>query len=138
MSYILDALKKSEKERQKKTLPDTLTVQDIVAERPRKPFVWVYLLIAALVLNAGMFVWWSGFFQTKEVKIVKNSGPDVASPLSANDMTQEIAGRGKSTPESADSISTDLNSVDRNIAPISKNPVSPLVDKNSLRSKVPD
>ena len=47
MSYILDALKKSEKERQRGALPDMLTVQDIVAEKPAKRLSWVYLLAAA-------------------------------------------------------------------------------------------
>lgn len=138
MSYILDALKKSEKERRKGTLPDMLTVQDIVAEKPVKRFVWAYLLVAALVLNAGMFVWWSGFFQTKETKIVKNSVPEVAPPLSANETTQEIAGRGTLPPESADSTNPDFNSIDRNIAPVPINPVSPPVDKNSLRNTAPE
>ena len=49
MSYILDALKKSEKERRRGTLPDMLTVQDIVAEKPKKRFVWASLLVAALL-----------------------------------------------------------------------------------------
>lgn len=138
MSYILDALKKSEKERQRGTLPDMLTVQDIVAEKPKKRFVRPAVLAAVLLLNAGAFVWWSGFFQTKEVKIMRNSVPDVALPSSTNEATQEISGRDKSTPESAEPISPELSSVDRNIAPLIKKPVSPLVDKNSLRSKGPD
>jgi general secretion pathway protein B len=138
MSYILDALKKSEKERQRGTLPDMLTVQDIVAEKPKKRFLWPALLVAVLLLNAGVFVWWSGFFQTKEAKIMRNSMPDVALPSSTNEATQEISGRDKSTPESAEPISPELSSVDSNIAPLIKKPVSPLVDKNSLRSKGPD
>jgi general secretion pathway protein B len=137
MSYILDALKKSEKERQRGSLPDMLTVQDIVAEKPKKRFVWPALLVAVLLLNAGVFVWWSGFFQTKEVKIMRNSMP-VALPSSTNEATREISGRDKSTPESAEPISPQLSSVDSNIAPLIKKPVSPLVDKNSLRSKGPE
>ena len=68
MSYILDALKKSEKERQRGTLPDMLTVQDIVAEKPRKSLVWVYLLGVVLSLNAGMMVWWVGVHAYREGK----------------------------------------------------------------------
>lgn len=135
MSYILDALKKSEKERQRGTLPDMLTVQDIVAEKPKKRFVWPALLVAVLMLNAGVFVWWSGSFQTKEGKIMRNPMPDVALPSSTNEATQKISGGDKSTPESTEPISPELSSVDNNIAPLIKKPVSPLVVKNSLPSK---
>ena len=69
MSYILDALKKAEKERKQGTLPDMLTVQDIVAEKPKKSRVSVYFLAAALVLNAGIFVWWLGFSHTAKTKV---------------------------------------------------------------------
>ena len=64
MSYILDALKKSEKERQRGALPDMLTVQDIVAEKPARRLPWAYLLRSGfaaqcrgLSLVAGVFAY---------------------------------------------------------------------------------
>jgi len=135
MSYILDALKKSEKERRRGTLPDMLTVQDIVAEKPKKRFVWASLLVAALLLNTGVFVWWSGFFQTKEAKIMRNAMPDVSLPSPTNDAAQGIPSKDTSTPESAEPISPAFSSVDKNIVSIPENPVSPPVENNSLRTK---
>lgn len=61
MSYILDALKKAEEERRRGKAPDLATVQDIrvVKERGARS-LWVYLMMAALFLNAGVLVWWLG------------------------------------------------------------------------------
>lgn len=58
MSYILDALKKSEEERKRGTVPDLLAVQDAQGQEQKRLHVWPYLLLAALVLNAGIFLWW--------------------------------------------------------------------------------
>lgn len=70
MSYILDALKKSEKERQRGAVPDLLTVQDILVQEPEKRSMWPYLLLIALLLNAGLFMWWFGPSQPKKPKVV--------------------------------------------------------------------
>jgi len=75
MSYILDALKKSEKERQRGQLPSMLTAQDIIAERPRRKFHWAYLIAAGLVLNAGFLVWWIGFPpKANEISVLQAEG----------------------------------------------------------------
>jgi len=95
MSYILDALKKSEKERQRGALPDMLTVQDIVAEKPSKRVPWVYLLAAALLLNAGVLVWWLGFSHINKANVVKTSTTGNISPLSVNDAAPAVFGRVK-------------------------------------------
>ena len=58
MSYILDALKKSEQKRRHGTVPDLLTVQDISTARSRRRSVWSSLLVAALAVNAGLLLWW--------------------------------------------------------------------------------
>jgi general secretion pathway protein B len=58
MSYILDALKKSEKERQRGTVPDLMTAQDVIEEGPKRRSLWPYLLVGALILNAGLLAWW--------------------------------------------------------------------------------
>jgi general secretion pathway protein B len=58
MSYILDALKKSEKKRQPDVVPDLHTYQDVVIYGSTKRSVWPYLILVALLLNAGLLVWW--------------------------------------------------------------------------------
>jgi hypothetical protein len=54
MSYILDALKKSEKEHQQGTVPDLMTVQDVMVQEPTKRPLLPYLLLVALLLNAAL------------------------------------------------------------------------------------
>ncbi|MEW6427869.1 MAG: general secretion pathway protein GspB [Thermodesulfobacteriota bacterium] len=56
MSYILDALKKSEKERQLQKVPDLPTAP--VNPVRRRPARWLWLLSLALVMNAAVFAWW--------------------------------------------------------------------------------
>ncbi|OHE55619.1 MAG: hypothetical protein A2Z47_07440 [Thermodesulfovibrio sp. RBG_19FT_COMBO_42_12] len=70
MSYILDALKKSEKERQRSTAPDILTAQDALAQKPKKRPLWPYLLLAALLLNAGVLLLWLGSWHSKKPHVV--------------------------------------------------------------------
>lgn len=72
MSYILDALKKSEKERQRGQVPDLLTGQDTVPPGTKKRTVWPYLLLGALLLNAALLLLWKYPSQPKKTD---ESGP---------------------------------------------------------------
>ena len=72
MSYILDALKKSEKERQRGQVPDLLTGQDTVPPGTKRRVVWPYLLLAALLLNAALLLLWKYPSQPKKTN---ESGP---------------------------------------------------------------
>jgi len=58
VSYILDALKKSEEERRRGTVPDLLAVQYSQVQGQGKRHWWPYLLLVALVVNAGVLLWW--------------------------------------------------------------------------------
>jgi general secretion pathway protein B len=91
MSYILDALKKSEKERQKKNVPDLLTVQEPVFNKKKKTTVWPYIIIAVLGLNIGLLGYLLGpgksqnakvdnaiVQQQKELKTIETQKPEVA------------------------------------------------------------
>jgi general secretion pathway protein B len=66
MSYILDALRKSEKERQQGTVPDFMTVQDAMVQEPKKRLLLPYLLIVSLLINSALFVWWLVPWQSKK------------------------------------------------------------------------
>jgi general secretion pathway protein B len=57
MSYILDALKKSEQKRQRESIPDLLAGRVIREEKKRRP-VWLYFLAGALLINASLMLWW--------------------------------------------------------------------------------
>ena len=57
MSYILDALRKSDQQRQRGATPTLLTAQVMAAE-PRRPENWIYGLIAAVLVGAGIVIGW--------------------------------------------------------------------------------
>ncbi|MEW6418116.1 MAG: general secretion pathway protein GspB [Nitrospirota bacterium] len=73
MSYILDALKKSEKERQRGTPPDILTAQDVEVQKPKKRPLWPYLLLVVLLLNTGVLILWLGPWHSKKPNLVAQS-----------------------------------------------------------------
>lgn len=58
MSYILDALKKSEKERQKGAVPNIMSQQEPPKPEPKKRMLWPYLLVVALLVNTCLLAWW--------------------------------------------------------------------------------
>ncbi|MBI4764262.1 MAG: general secretion pathway protein GspB [Deltaproteobacteria bacterium] len=61
MSYILEGLKKLEqKRRQEVKPPGLLSFREENRRRPKRPIIWPYLLFIALLLNAGIIVWWIG------------------------------------------------------------------------------
>jgi general secretion pathway protein B len=136
MSYILDALKKSEKERQRGVLPDMLTVQDIVAEKPAKRLHWVYLLAAALLLNAGALVWWLGFSHTNKSNVVQTSRAENISPLSVNETAQAVPDRVMPSAGPAQSITSELRPADRKKAPFIENSEPETSVKNQHPPKV--
>lgn len=73
MSFILDALKKLEHKRQRSSVPNLLTIYDFASEKPKKNSVWLYLLIAVLLLNAGMLLIWLRPWQSEKQVTVKQS-----------------------------------------------------------------
>jgi general secretion pathway protein B len=67
MSYILEALKKLEQKRRREE--GTLLLSDHHAEAvSRRQPLWIYLLVFALVLNAGLLLWWLRPWQRVEAK----------------------------------------------------------------------
>jgi len=61
VSYILDALKKSEQERARGTIPDIKTIHQPRAVEYKKTSHWPYILLIVLLLSAGGLGFW--FYQ---------------------------------------------------------------------------
>src|SRR5450755_2868961 len=57
MSYILDALKKSDQQRQRGATP-TLQAAQITVAAPKRPMFIYYGLLAAVLLGAGIMIGW--------------------------------------------------------------------------------
>lgn len=67
MSYILEGLKKLEQKRQQQEKPlHMLTFQGESTQKPTRPSKWPYVLVAVLLLNAGVFIWWIGPWRSSE------------------------------------------------------------------------
>lgn len=107
MSYILDALKKSERERKKGTVPDPLAVQySFSQEKKRSRKYWPYLLLIALVINAGaIYVFWFGqdqanrmdgaFGPSEKVSVVESKRTPAGLAGTANDEVSHVAKENK-------------------------------------------
>jgi general secretion pathway protein B len=66
MSYILDALRKSEEERRQRTRPDFLSVHDAIGEESKERSLMPYLLIISLLINAAVLIWWFNPWQSEK------------------------------------------------------------------------
>jgi general secretion pathway protein B len=65
MSYILEALKKVERKREQEEPPKLLALLGRPGPEAKKRPVWLYPLMAALFLNAGIMVWWIAPWQSE-------------------------------------------------------------------------
>ena len=74
MSFILDALKKLEQNKQDASVPDLLTVHTAEQYETSKKPLWPKILIALLLLNAGIVSYWMLSDKTEEVVVAE---PDI-------------------------------------------------------------
>ena len=82
MSYILEALKKLEEKRQLDTGPHHLSTRYSFPKKQKGYFMWLYLIFIALLLNAGIFLWWAGPWQAK--KSSSSGGFEISGDATAN------------------------------------------------------
>lgn len=75
MSYILDALRKSEQQRQRGVAPSLFTAQIAADEVEKKPAFLFYGLIAAILICVGMLVGWLRPWQQQEQTVVAAKEP---------------------------------------------------------------
>jgi len=83
MSYILDALKKADKERKRGTVPDLSTVQDPSTMKPEKRSLWPYLVAVALIINAGILIFWFVQMETGNKTTLAKAPPAVKHDIHA-------------------------------------------------------
>lgn len=125
MSYILDALKKSEQERQRGEIPDLLSVQDAMTKRPEKRLLWPYVLVAVLLLNAGILGWWLIPLQHKKP-------PIVASPNNTRIGESKIS--VPPVPRQTEIVSPDTKTAESRLTPKSE----PLMQQHYQRANAKD
>lgn len=77
MSFILDALKKLEQKNHQGSVPDLMTVHAHSPHGPKKRPVWPYLLLTALLLNAGILTAWLRPWETGEQNAAAQATADI-------------------------------------------------------------
>lgn len=78
MSFILDAIKKSDRQRQRGAAPTLLSVPAAIVE-PRQPPGFFFLMAAAVVLSAGIAIGWLRPWQPEKVTPAQAPAPTPAS-----------------------------------------------------------
>src|SRR5262249_29239191 len=81
MSYILDALKKAERERHLAKVPTVNTVHRISWDRQRP--VWLWIAAAAVLVNVALLVWLLRPEPAPETGAVCGLAPAVPAPVTA-------------------------------------------------------
>ncbi|MGC2062875.1 MAG: general secretion pathway protein GspB [Thermodesulfovibrionales bacterium] len=110
MSYILEALEKLEENRPKMEPPGLQKEPDQTAARPRRLRFLPHLLIAALLINAAIFLWWLHPWEktTSTAVVPATPLPEASStpsvPPSVNGpqpVEEKISSRGKDDNQAA-------------------------------------
>ncbi len=96
MSFILDSLRKSDRNREQSDVPGLHTVHEVPVRKsaPKIRFLLPYLLVGALLLNAGAMIWWLGFGQEGDNKgevVAGASLPPVNSASSSHTFQRSAA-----------------------------------------------
>jgi len=95
MSFILDALKKLEQKKQDASVPDLLTVHTAEQYDAGKRSFWPIIVIALLLLNAGVVSYWMLSDRTEDVVVAEvdtreNQEEQAAPPESEKTTDREI------------------------------------------------
>jgi general secretion pathway protein B len=88
MSFILDALKKLEQKRQHGSVPDLTTVHTTHQQSSKKRHLWPYLVVAALILNAGILA--AVFYPRESEERSAASVPQSVTEQQGNNATLEL------------------------------------------------
>jgi len=80
VSFILEALKKSEEERRKGKVPGLDSAHGPIGKRASGRSVWMMVLAIALLLNACLFLWWVRPWRTSEEAPVALAEKESISP----------------------------------------------------------
>ena len=93
MSYILEALKKSDQQRQHGATP-TLQAAQVTVAAPKRPLFIYYGLLAAVLLGAGIMIGWLRPWQTEQPPF-ETEPIATESPISITEQPVHLAGAMK-------------------------------------------
>lgn len=87
MSYILDALKKSEQERGNSSIPSVQTIHSSSLNYADKKTVWPYVLIAALLLNLAAILYYVAVKDNDDILATTDESKDKVQQISTAETT---------------------------------------------------
>jgi len=99
MSFILDALRKSDSQRQQQTAPGIAMAQQQVHRSGRS--VWIPVLVVVLLLNAALVAWIYLLDVDVETSVPQTSPPLSATPSAARSLRKEAGAVDEPRGESA-------------------------------------
>ncbi len=95
MSYILDALRKSDQQRRRNAAPTLLTLQPSAVVRKRPAYV-TYGLLAVILIGGGVVIGWLRPWQSEPAAVKPiASKPIESKPVPATPAASEIASQAK-------------------------------------------
>ncbi len=126
MSYILDALKRSEQERHQDQMPSFSAENMILQTNQKRNPWWPYVLIAVLFLNAllFMFFYWNTSTEVTNVKVI---GQDKALVSTTKPVTPKVHTSSTRTAP-PDNVLTEHNYIKPLVASSLTNKKEPVID----------
>lgn len=137
MSYILDALRKSDQQRRRGAAP-TLLAGQVTAVAPKQPALLTYGLLAAVLVGAGMAIGWLRPWQAEQAAPAANvtaAKPSEASMSQSVPVRTEIA--PAPAPEPQVQIATQATQIAPAPAPVPVRATAPAPATTPVKSQPP-
>lgn len=135
MSYILEGLKKLEQKRQQEEKPpQQLSFQGADTQKYARKSIWPYLIFTVLLLNAGVFIWWIGFWRsterntpTAQSAVRKNAPTAVTLPVIQKGVDKPVPTKELHKPKSLSSPAINIpeKETKKTLVPVTKETLVP-------------
>ena len=137
MSYILDALRKSDQQRQRGAVP-TLRTAPAVAMAPKQPAYLLYALLAAILLGSGIGIGWWRPWQPEQDTAPQTvaAKPAESSPRETAPVPSEIAREPMPVLRPLDSVPAPQFAPAPARAPMEARPPEPLAGSGLREQRV--
>lgn len=133
MSFILDALKKSEAERRQGEVPKLQN--EPFSPPPRRRPVWPLVLTLALLLNGGVLGWW--LLSGNDAPATAESVADEARPVDAGGQPIVAVAAQQRPATKAEPSAADESTLPAAHAPAEPEIVTEVIDETAVRTAVP-
>jgi general secretion pathway protein B len=92
MSYILDALRKSERERKRSSIPDPLAVQGPLFPPKKRRHIRFYLILMIVLMSTLVSGLWFGIWYGKKTPLIQDSADQTVNVSQAKNPQESVLG----------------------------------------------